>query len=90
MVKKHAAKVNMELGLLDPEIARRSLPLHEVESGKFDDQFVLDVFQTGSGISTNMNAMKSSHVEPMKFSRANRTANRPFIQRSREQRPVKQ
>ncbi|MGO9120140.1 MAG: class II fumarate hydratase [Desulfomonilaceae bacterium] len=57
MVKKFAAKANMELGLLKPEIATAIIrAAAEVQSGKFDDQFVLDVFQTGSGTSTNMNA----------------------------------
>ncbi len=57
MVKKYAAKANMELGLLEPEIAQAVISAaDEVQTGKFDDQFVLDVFQTGSGTSTNMNA----------------------------------
>jgi fumarate hydratase class II len=57
MIKAAAAETNVELGLLDPHkgepIARAA---REVMEGKFDDQFVLDVFQTGSGTSTNMNA----------------------------------
>ncbi len=57
MIKKHAAKVNMDLGLLKPELARAIITAAEdVQSGKFDDEFVVDVFQTGSGTSTNMNA----------------------------------
>ncbi|MBW1962187.1 MAG: class II fumarate hydratase [Deltaproteobacteria bacterium] len=56
LIKKYAAIVNSELGLLDPDksdaIATAS---QEVMDGKFNDQFVVDVFQTGSGTSTNMN-----------------------------------
>ncbi len=57
LVKECAAVVNVELGLLPPSIAD---PIRdaarEVVEGKLDDHFVLDVFQTGSGTSTNMNA----------------------------------
>ena len=57
LIKKHAAVTNAELGLLD---ARRAEAIREaaqeVADGKFDDQFVVDIFQTGSGTSTNMNA----------------------------------
>ena len=57
MIKKHAARVNFELGLLDPKIAQAVLTAsEELVEGKFDDQFVVDIFQTGSGTSTNMNA----------------------------------
>ena len=57
LIKKCAAEVNGELGLLDPEIARLiGAAAQEVMSGALDDQFVVDVFQTGSGTSTNMNA----------------------------------
>ncbi len=56
-VKVAAARANRDLGLLDSErgnaIIRASL---EVAEGKLDDHFVVDVFQTGSGTSTNMNA----------------------------------
>ncbi len=56
-VKASAAEVNRELGLLDEERAGaiRKAAL-EVAEGELDDHFVLDVFQTGSGTSTNMNA----------------------------------
>ncbi|MEJ2715577.1 MAG: class II fumarate hydratase [Deltaproteobacteria bacterium] len=57
LIKKHAAAVNLELGLLDEEIGRAIFSAAaEVSEGKLDDQFVVDVFQTGSGTSTNMNA----------------------------------
>jgi fumarate hydratase class II len=57
MIKKHAAAVNRDLELLNPEIADAIVKAsQEVIEGKLDDQFVVDVFQTGSGTSTNMNA----------------------------------
>jgi fumarate hydratase class II len=57
MIKKHAALVNQGLGLLDAELAEPILTAaQEVCEGKRDDQFVVDIFQTGSGTSTNMNA----------------------------------
>ena len=57
MIKAAAAEVNGELGLLDAEKARaiQSAAL-EIADGRWNDQFVVDVFQTGSGTSTNMNA----------------------------------
>ena len=52
-----AAQVNVELGELDSKLADAIVSAaKEVADGKFDDQFVVDVFQTGSGTSTNMNA----------------------------------
>ncbi len=57
MIKKYAALVNKELGLLDEEISRAVFQASgEAADGKLDHQFVVDVFQTGSGTSTNMNA----------------------------------
>jgi fumarate hydratase class II len=57
MLKGAAAVANVGLGLLDKRIGnaieKASL---EIMEGKFDDQFVVDIFQTGSGTSTNMNA----------------------------------
>jgi len=56
LIKKCAAMVNNELGLLDKKISRAIVAsAQEVIDGKFDDQFVVDIFQTGSGTSTNMN-----------------------------------
>ncbi len=56
LVKKCAAMVNNELGLLDKKISKAIVAsAQEVIDGKFDDQFVVDIFQTGSGTSTNMN-----------------------------------
>jgi fumarate hydratase class II len=57
LIKKHAARVNRELQLIDAELADAIIKAaEEVTLGKLDDQFVIDVFQTGSGTSTNMNA----------------------------------
>jgi fumarate hydratase, class II len=56
-IKAAAARVNAELGLLDPELAERIAAAGDrVAAGEFDDQFPIDVFQTGSGTSSNMNA----------------------------------
>jgi fumarate hydratase class II len=57
LIKKHAALTNQELGGLKPEIAAAIVKAaQEVADGKWDGEFVLDIFQTGSGTSTNMNA----------------------------------
>jgi len=56
-IKAAAARANAELGLLDPSLAERIASAGDrVAAGEFDDQFPIDVFQTGSGTSTNMNA----------------------------------
>src|ERR1700693_4454989 len=56
-IKGAAARVNRDLGLLDPGLAERiATAADRVADGEFDDQFPLDVFQTGSGTSTNTNA----------------------------------
>jgi fumarate hydratase class II len=56
-IKSAAAHVNADLGLLGPELARKiAAAADRVGSGEFDEQFPIDVFQTGSGTSTNMNA----------------------------------
>ena len=56
-IKAEAARVNAELGLLDQDIAERIAAAgDEVANGEHDDQFPIDVFQTGSGTSSNMNA----------------------------------
>ena len=56
-IKGAAARVNADLGLLDREIADRIANAADaVAAGEHDDQFPIDVFQTGSGTSTNMNA----------------------------------
>jgi fumarate hydratase, class II len=57
LVKKAAAETNVELGLLDQELGRSiSAAADEVVRGDHDAHFVVDIFQTGSGTSTNMNA----------------------------------
>ncbi len=57
MIKLCAARVNLDLGLLDRKIAGAIIQAaQEVVEGKLDGEFVLDIFQTGSGTSTNMNA----------------------------------
>jgi fumarate hydratase class II len=56
-IKSAAARVNAELDLLDDDLADRiASAADRVAAGEFDDQFPIDVFQTGSGTSTNMNA----------------------------------
>jgi fumarate hydratase, class II len=57
LVKQTAARVNSDLGRLDSSIADAiSKAAGEVAEGKLDEHFVIDIFQTGSGTSTNMNA----------------------------------
>jgi fumarate hydratase class II len=57
VIKRAAARVNLELGLLEPEVGKAiEGAAEEVAEGKHDAQFVLDIYQTGSGTSTNMNA----------------------------------
>ena len=56
-IKGAAARVNAELGLLDADKAERIAAAAErIANGDLDDQFPIDVFQTGSGTSSNMNA----------------------------------
>src|SRR5436190_7826292 len=56
-IKAAAARVNAELGLLDADIAERIASAGDaIAEGDHDDQFPVDVFQTGSGTSSNMNA----------------------------------
>ena len=57
LIKLAAARTNMELELLDPDIANATIQAaQEVADGALDDHFVVDIFQTGSGTSTNTNA----------------------------------
>jgi fumarate hydratase class II len=56
-IKAAAARVNAELGLLDADKAdRMASAADRISAGELDDQFPIDVFQTGSGTSSNMNA----------------------------------
>src|SRR5512145_2569055 len=53
LVKKHGARANAALGLLSAEISKAvQAAAEEVVQGKLDSQFVVDIFQTGSGTST--------------------------------------
>lgn len=55
-IKKCAAQANEELGLIKPEVSKYiQLAAQEVIEGKWNDQFPIDIFQTGSGTSSNMN-----------------------------------
>src|SRR4051812_22880908 len=57
LVKKAAAEINRDSGKLDARLADAiSAAAHEVAAGQHDDQFLVDIFQTGSGTSSNMNA----------------------------------
>jgi fumarate hydratase class II len=57
LIKKSAAETNHDMGFLDERIANAvAMAADEVANGKWDDHFVLDIYQTGSGTSTNMNA----------------------------------
>src|SRR5216110_3906919 len=56
-IKAAAARANAELGLLDEDKAQRIAEAGDrIAAGELDDQFPIDVFQTGSGTSSNMNA----------------------------------
>ncbi len=73
MIKGFGAEVNAGLKLVDPSLAEAiSRAAREVLEGKFDDQFVLDVYQTGSGTSTNMN------VNEVLGNRANELLGKPL------------
>jgi fumarate hydratase class II len=57
LIKKHAARANEALGLIPKELSSAiQRAAEEMIGGGLDDQFVVDIFQTGSGTSTNMNA----------------------------------
>jgi len=57
MVKEAAAEANRELGLIDPSIATAIMQAaQEVEQGRWNGEFVVDVFQAGAGVSFHMNA----------------------------------
>src|SRR2546427_12731749 len=56
-IKRSPAKTNLELGLLDQRLSDTIIAASsEVVAGKLDSQFPVDIFQTGSGTSSNMNA----------------------------------
>ena len=73
-IKVAAARVNTRLGLLEPELGRAiEMAAREVAEGKFDAQFVVDVFQAGSGTSTNMNANEVIATRAREFLGAERS-----------------
>ena len=73
LVKGVAAEVNAGLGILPAPLAEAiSRAAREILEGRFDDQFVVDVFQTGSGTSTNMN------VNEVLANRANELLGKPL------------
>src|SRR5204862_2201331 len=56
LIKKAAAQVNRSTGKLDPKLADAIIQAaHEVAAGQHDRDFVVDIYQTGSGTSSNMN-----------------------------------
>ncbi len=72
MIKRAAAAVNLDLGLLEAEFATAiQQAAKEVEDGLHDADFPLDIFQTGSGTSTNMNATVIGNVVDTPNSGAN-------------------
>jgi fumarate hydratase class II len=57
LIKQKAAEVNLDLGLLDEKKSKAiQKAAAEVSEGKYDEHFPIDIFQTGSGTSSNMNA----------------------------------
>ncbi|HJW98572.1 MAG TPA: aspartate ammonia-lyase [Terriglobales bacterium] len=57
MIKRAAAEANKELGLIDPKVAEAIInAAQEVIEGKWDREFVVDVFQAGAGVSFHMNS----------------------------------
>jgi fumarate hydratase class II len=80
-IKREAAQVNLELGLLDQDRAQAiAAAADEVARGLFDQEFVVDIFQTGSGTSSNMNAnevIANRALELMGADRGDRAAIHP-------------
>ncbi len=78
LIKKHAAQVNEDLGLLDPKFAGPiKAAADEVAAGKMEGQFVVDIFQTGSGTSTNMNANEVIAARANELITGKRNARKP-------------
>ena len=71
LVKLAAARANADLGLLPEDMAQAiQEAAQEVADGRWDDQFPIDIFQTGSGTSTNMNANEViAHLASQKLGR---------------------
>ena len=56
IIKRNAAKVNFKLGLINKDVSDLIVSVtNEISDGSYSDEFVIDIFQTGSGTSTNMN-----------------------------------
>jgi fumarate hydratase class II len=81
LIKQSAAVVNAELGLLDQRLADAiAQAAQEVADGRFDSEFPIDVFQTGSATSTNMNAnevISNRAIELLGGERGSRTPVHP-------------
>ena len=91
LIKRSAAEVNRRLGLLEPGLAQAiATAAGEVLDGRHDAQFVVDVFQTGSGTSTNMNANEVIATRANAILTGTRAANRRASQRSCQPQPVEQ
>src|SRR5947207_11666218 len=73
LVKVAAATANRDLGKLEPKLAGPIIEAaREVAAGKYDDQFPIDVYQTGSGTSSNMNANEVISNRAIELTRGDR------------------
>jgi fumarate hydratase class II len=78
LIKKYAAQANADLGLLDRKLAKVIMKAaNEVAVGKMDEEFVVDIFQTGSGTSTNMNANEVISTRANELLTGNKDARHP-------------
>lgn len=78
MIKKNAATVNATLDMLDQKIAQAiSQAAQEILEGKYRNQFCVDVFQTGSGTSTNMNVNEVIATRANEILTGKKTAHAP-------------
>ena len=77
LIKSEAAKVNRDLGILPDDVAGAIVAAaDEVADGALDDQFVIDIFQTGSGTSTNMNVNEVVAARASEIITGDRTSGR--------------
>jgi fumarate hydratase, class II len=80
LIKAAAAQANRDLGKLKPEIAEPVIAAaREVAAGKFDGEFPIDVYQTGSGTSSNMNANEVISNRAIELTGGNRLADKKPI-----------
>ena len=80
LIKGAAAQVNKELGLLKPDHADAIVTAaREVAEGKWDQQFVVDIFQTGSGTSTHMNTNEVLSSRANELLAGNKGARKPVV-----------